>query len=294
MDTTNAPTDTTNNEPADADGIDDSIASDPRSAPGYRTPLDLALLRRNDRPGMAGPSLWSDDALATPSITLQPGNIAGIEGFDADLDTPLLSGVIDAMAALHDTTAKVIGAREAARSDPTMTESAQILAVDHLHAQVWPLATRKVDSALANLGRQINAMEASMKGPVVSNAGGPLAAEVRSYVRSLTAGERQTLLSQALVDGDAVTAGAVLGCPVPYLSGITKEMQSAMLGRWHELRNPNAARQLKVLHKARAALEAAGSVFVASMDRTIGAKQSTVQRIRAQRDKVRRVIGAVA
>jgi len=267
---------------------------DPRTLPGYVSPLDSSFRRGNPRPDLGGVSLWDADALKVPSLSLDPGNITGLPEYDADQDSALVAAAVDAMTSLRDTTAKIIAARETARADPTLTEAAKLLAVDDLHNRTWSVATRKVDAVLASLGKQISATEQSLRGPIQSSSATPLAAEIRSYARSLSTSERQTLIQQAVNDGDAVTASAMLGCPVPYLAGLTREMQSALTQNWHVARNPNIARQLALLRKVHEAVGRAGSIFIGSFEKAVGAPQATVQRLRAQQARTRQVIGANA
>lgn len=108
----------------------------------------------------------------------------------------------------------------------------------------------------------------------------------------MSTAERMSFINQAVINGDAVAVGAVLGAP-SYLSGLSEEMAQALSARANVQRNPKVAAQLSLMRHARERLEAASSVFTLSTDNMIGARDETVRKLRAKRDKLKTVIGAV-
>lgn len=284
---TNTNTDSTDNA---AENNPDAPPYDARTEPGYISPLDAAFKRGNPRPDFGGLSFWDPEALTIPALSLAPGNITGLQEYDAEMDAGLVAPAVDALAAMHDTSIKVITAREAARADVTMTEAAKLIAVDDLHGRLWSVPARKVDAALATLGKQIAHFEAALHAPLQATSSTHLASEIRAHVRGLTLGERQSLLTEAINEGDAVTAGAVLGA-VPYLSGLTNELQSAFTHQWNVARQPDTARKLALLRKVHEKVQIAGGAFIGSFDKLIGAPQAKVQQIRAQQARTRKAIG---
>ena len=74
--------------------------------------------------------------------------------------------------------------------------------------------------------------------------------------------------------------GAVLG-GVPYLSGITPEMQNILLRLHHEKSNPRAAKQLRAAKAGLEMLGERGGLIFKEMEKAVGAKQAKVQQLRA-------------
>lgn len=257
------------------------------------SPLDQSMRRGNPRQRQSPPNLWdAPGAVNAPSLSMAPENITGADEY-SETDAGYVASAVDALAALHEGAKKVIEARESLKTDPTMTDAAKVIAVSDLQTKFMTPATRKVDAARASLDKAIAETELSLRSPITSGASGALAQEVRAYVRSLKPAERQTLLMTAINEGDATTVGAVLGCPVAYLAGITKDMQAALTQQWHVKRSPEVARRLGLMKLAVSKLEAAGSAYTGSMEQLAGVRHATVARLKAQRDGARAVIGAV-
>lgn len=99
-------------------------------------------------------------------------------------------------------------------------------------------------------------------------------------VHSLPEGQRMGFIQKAIEAGDERTVGAVLG-GVPYLSGITPEMQNALLRLHHEKSNPRAAKQLRAAKAGLELLGERGGLLFTEMEKAVGAKQAKVQQLRA-------------
>lgn len=273
---------------ADAEATRDRLIAQAQVA----SPLDASLRRGNNRPDVAlPPSLFDAKPLTQPSITLDPGNITGLDGYAA-LEGYGCQPAVEALTALHTTVQRIITARDAYMQDATLTQTAQVLAVDDLHAQLMPVATRKMDAALRTLDAAIAASEAQLS-QAIKDTGNALSQEVRSHVRSLKPAERMTVLAQAINSGDAVTVGALLGCSVPMLTGLdlSPEAHAALVTQWHTKRSPDAARKLALMKAAKGKLEAAGSVAIGSIDGIVGSKSRTRERLRTNKAKLKTIIG---
>lgn len=258
-----------------------------------RSPLDQSFGRHNNRPNTARtPSLWDAEPLTQPSMSLDPGQITS-HNLHAELEGWNCQSALEALTALQTVAKQIIEARETLRANPIKHEAELILELDDLHNKLAPTATKKADAALKALGAGIASHEAALAAHVKDT---PHGQEIREYVRSLKPAERASVLRQAIERGDATTVGALLGSPAPYLTGLdlSAEMHAAYLNQWNSKRDPVKAKQLALMRHAQAKLEQAGSTFIASTEALTGVKHSTVAKLRAQRQKLRTVVGAVA
>lgn len=257
------------------------------------SPLDASLMRGNPRQRQDVSSLWdAPEQLRVPSQALDAGNIRAHDQFEA-LEGFGCEQALAAMMAMQEVTKKVVEAREAYKAEGIKHEAEQVLDVFDLHSKLAPAATRKVDAANRMLDAAIAHHEGELRKAIRDGATGPFAAEIRTMLRSMTLGERQSFVTQAIAKGDGVAIGAALGCP-SYLAGLSPEMAQAFTERANVAREPRLAAQLALMKHAQAKLEAAASVFVRSTDNMIGARDSTVRNLRGRREKLKTVIGAVA
>ena len=256
--------------------------------------LDASLARPNNRANVAlPPTLFDSKAIHKPSLTMDPGNITSLPDF-AELEGYGCKPAVEAMQALHTAVANVITAREAYATDATLTQAAAVLAIDLVHSQLIPVATRKMDAALKTLDSAITAAETNLH-QAIKDTGTPLSQEVRAHVRSLKTAERMSVLTQAINSGDAVVVGALLGCTVPMLTGLdlNAEARAALVEQWNTKRAPDAAKKLALMKAARGKLLAAGTIAVNSTESMTGSKWTTVQRLRASKAKMQTVIGSI-
>jgi hypothetical protein len=224
-------------------------------------------------------------------MAFMPGNVTAAPSYSEEHATAV-EPAVQALTALQAATDAVLQVRAASQSDPTLTEAAAILNVATAYDKLVPAATRKLDAARANVEAQIKAAEASLAAPVTQGATGPFAAELRAVVRAMEPGERLAALSQAIKDGDAALAGAVLGAH-PMLSGLNAQAVQALSGQWHRARNPAQVQKLELLNHALSAIDRAGQQLMRNMDGIHGARLTTIAKLRAATSKAQKVIGAV-
>jgi hypothetical protein len=139
---------------------------------------------------------------------------------------------------------------------------------------------KRFDAATANLNRVIEGLERDLSQPIEGKGVGAMASEIRSYVNSLPEGSRIGFIQKAIEAGDERTVGAVLG-GVPYLSGITPEIQTMLLRLHHEKSNPRAAKQLRAAKAGLELIGERGGLLWGEMEKAVGAKQAKVQKLRA-------------
>lgn len=286
------PTDTTPDEPLSPN--QEHAATQAREAIAHtlKSPLDQALSRPNARPAEAPRSLFdARQPLAIPSLTLDPNNIRAHDQFER-LGGYHCDAAIAAMEALHTVAKQCITARDTYKGDVTLTEAAQVLAVDDLHGKQAPLALRKVDAAVQALDSAIGSHEQQLRASIKEGATGPFAAEIRTMVRGMTLGERMSFVTTAVTNNDAVAVGAVLGAP-SYLSGLDAGIAQSLTERANAIRNPEIAARLALMKHALNKVQAAAGVFLGSTEAMCGFTDATVRKLRAQRAKVKTVIGAI-
>lgn len=253
-----------------------------KAEPRYISPLDASFQRPNQRQQAAAPSVWDvADAITVPSPTLDPGNLTAHALF-AELDGWGVASAVDALKALHGAVQQVVEVREAAKADPTLTAAAALLLVADTHTKLTTAATKKLDAASATLTRAVEVEEAALRKPITTGATGPFAAELRALARSMNEGDRRAFITDAIASKDVATLGALLGAP-PALSGLDKASAAGYSNRANLVMNEQAAKRVELMRFALGKLEAAGRVHLTSMERTVGAKLSTVAKLRAQK-----------
>lgn len=256
------------------------------------SPLDRAVQKPLGRtPTAMAPSLWDvQEPITIVPQPLRPEQVTTLEHY-AELEGYAVEHVVSALTVLAKAAQQVMDARDALRADPIRHERELILDVHDLHARLSPAALKVAQQSTERLQSAIASHEAKLNESIKDNAHG---AEVRAYVRSLPKLERLTVLTQAVNNGDAMTVGALLNSTAPsMLSGLdlTADMRAAMIRQWNTKRDPKAAKQLALMRAALGKLEAAGSVFIGATDGLVGAKDATVRRARAARERYRTVIG---
>lgn len=217
------------------------------------------------------------DTRVTPSF--HPETVQALDGYDDDTAS-ILSGVESAFTDAYVSIGRVHDARNAAKTNPTWNEAQQIIEVASFADKLTANLAKKFDSATANLTRVVEGLERDLSQPIEGKGVGAMAGEIRSYVHSLPEGQRMGFIQKAIDAGDERTVGAVLG-GVPYLSGITPEMQAVLLRQYHEKTNPRAAKQLRAAKAGLELLGERGGLVFGEMEKAVGAKQAKVQKLRA-------------
>lgn len=217
------------------------------------------------------------DTRVTPSF--HPDTVRAIDAYDDDTAS-VLAGTEAAFNEAYIAVGRVHDAREAAKTNPTWNEAQQVIATQDLADKLTLSLAKRFDSATAGLTRVIAGLESDLSQPLEGRGVGAMSGEIRSYIHSLPEGQRMGFIQKAIEAGDERTVGAVLG-GVPYLSGITPEVQAMLLRLYHEKTNPKAARQLRAAKAGLELIGQRGGLLFAEMEKAVGAKQAKVQKLRA-------------
>jgi hypothetical protein len=217
------------------------------------------------------------DTNVTPS--LHPQVVASLEEFTEETRGHL-EQVVQSFLFAYEGIARVHSGREAIKSDPTLTEAAQVLRVADAADKVFKDAAAKFDKATANMQGGIKMLVAELTTPVVSRASHVISTEIRAHVKALGGAKGVDFVRAAIERGDADSVSAVLGAP-SYLSGITPEAQSVLLRMWNEKSNPAAAKRLRAMEKALELLSNNAPKLHVELQKAIGVPPHEVQQYRA-------------
>lgn len=229
------------------------------------------------------------DNRVTPS--LHPLNVAKIDGYDqrtaiyVEQTERILDAAYKGIGAVWD-------AREAARTDPTLNEAAQIIKTDDVARKVFASVAKQFDAERANLEKGIAHIEKQLTAPVTARAAAPIAKEIRAHCKNLPVDKRYSFVTVAIERGDDDTASSVLGAP-SYLSGIEPDVHAALLRHYHEKASPDEALRLKVMRGAKELLENRGGLLFVQLERAVGEQPHKVQRLREAKGKADKVFAAV-
>lgn len=199
---------------------------------------------------------------------LHPDNVKAIDGY-SETTASVLAPTERAFAEAYSGIASVFDARDAVRSDSTLTEAAAILKVDDLAQRVFAKVARNMDGERSNLGKGIAHIEAQLSAPVTAKASHSMADSIRSHVKNLSTGERLAFVRAAINDGDDLTASSVLGAP-PYLSGLDSDAQKVLTRMYHERTSPDMAQRLKMMTAAKELFEQRGGLVLTTLNRAVG------------------------
>jgi hypothetical protein len=203
------------------------------------------------------------------SIALHPSSIDAIpEASDEDVQA-LLQPARDALAAGYQFIASIHDVKAAAAIDPELTKEAALLRTDDHARAKMERATRAFDSVHKQFTTSINALEIGLSSAVEAKASAMVSGEIRSHFKGLDSKERIAQLEAALERRDETTLSSVLGAP-GYLSGLAPELQTVMLRRFNEVRDPVAAKRLRVLIATRDAMMERGQTLLREMVKAVG------------------------
>lgn len=239
-------------------------------------------LKVGPRPAARNPSLRRDE-LGRPSVTLQPGNVEAIEGYD-DETKGYVEDALTTFNTMHQTVEKIIEMREASKSDPTMNEAAQVIAVADAADRLTAATTKAIDNTLAALQKRIAHVEGELRKPMDGTLVTPVAVEVRQYARELSAPKRNELVMGLIEKGDAKTLGALLTAPA-FLSGLSDAQITAYTEMHNRKANPLLTKRLAVMKAAHQKLSDAGSLFIVQSERAQGVQPSVVAKLKAAKAK---------
>ncbi|HWJ68930.1 MAG TPA: hypothetical protein VNS79_02625 [Sphingobium sp.] len=217
------------------------------------------------------------DTRVTPSF--HPETVQAIAEYDDDT-SGILAGTVSAFNEAYIAVGRVHDASAASKRNPAWNEAAALIETQNFADKLTTQLAKRFDSATANLNRVIEGLERDLSQPIAGAGVGAMAGEIRAYVHSLPEGSRIGFIQKAIEAGDERTVGAVLG-GVPYLSGITPEIQNMLLRLHHEKSNPRAAKQLRAAKAGLELIGERGGLLWGEMEKAVGAKQAKVQKLRA-------------
>lgn len=221
------------------------------------------------------------DVRITPA--LHDENITQLDGYD-ETTAPLLSPVAEALSDAYITLGKIHDARDAAKKNGAWTEGQQVLNVADAAYKQQQRLLKKMDGLVATLDKQAQHFERELQTPLESKAAIPIAAEIRKHMKDLPTEKRHEFLRQAINEGDAVSASAVLGAP-PYLSGIDAGFSKTYTRMWNERMTPELAQKLRAVQSAKAMIEARAPLIHEQVEKAMGADWGTVSELRRGNDK---------
>lgn len=221
------------------------------------------------------------DTEVTPS--LHPQLVASLDEYD-DQTSGELQQVLEAFKFAYEGVGKVHRAREAVRTDPTLTEAAQIVRTADHADKVFKDAAGRFDKVTANIKSGIATIERELTAPVQARAAHGISAEIRTYVRGLPGEKRNPMdfVRQAIEAGDVHSVSAVLGAP-PYLSGLTPEAQQVLLRMHHERQNPLAAKKVRAMKGALDLLHEHAPKLHTELEKAVGKPHHEVRKLREAR-----------
>lgn len=217
------------------------------------------------------------DTRVTPSFHAQ--TVRSMPEYDDDTAS-ILAGTEAVFTEAYIAVGRVHDAREAGKTNPAWTPDNALIETQNFADKLTGNLAKRFDSATANLTRVIEGLERDLSQPLEGRGVGAMSGEIRSYVHSLPEGQRMGFIQKAIEAGDERTVGAVLG-GVPYLSGITPEMQTMLLRLHHEKTNPRAAKQLRAAKAGLELIGDRGGLLFVEMEKAVGVKQAKVQQLRA-------------
>ena len=217
------------------------------------------------------------DTRVTP--TLHPDNIKSVDGYD-ETTAPYLGPVETAFSEAYLGIGVVHTARDKARSNPTWNDAQQVIQTQDLADRVFARIAKHMDGAKAALDKGIAFIEGELAAPVTAKAAVGVAAEIRTYAKGLETGERMSFVQRAIADGDETTVSSLLGAP-PYLSGLTRDMQTILTRQWHERNSPALAQRLRAMSGARDLIVQRSGLVFKELEKAVGAPPHKVAALRA-------------
>jgi hypothetical protein len=217
------------------------------------------------------------------SLSLHPLSVTKLDGYN-DKTKVYAAGAERVLHEAYSGVSSVFAAMDAAKRDPTLNDSGRILKVDDMAQRVFAKVAKQFDTERSNLERGIAQIEAELSAPIAAKASHFLASEVRAFVRDMKLADRAMFIRNAILNGDDVTASAVLGAPA-YLSGIDPEMMPLLVRTYHEQNAPEVAAKLTVMQGAKALLEERGGLLFHNLEQAVGAKPHEVKNLREAKNR---------
>lgn len=217
------------------------------------------------------------DTAVTPS--LHPQNVLSLDGYGEDT-APAVESALGAFRAAYDGLSDVHKARKAAEKDPTLTPAARLLKVADFAERHQNAATRLFDKAHSTMKTAIDALTKFLSEPIKLRADRPgIAGEVRSFVKGLSAADREKWFNERQRVGDTESLEYVLGAP-PFLSGLSDDERAVRTRFYQRLRHPVEARRLDIMQKALDLIHTRGPLLWGELEKAVGASPTKVQKLR--------------
>jgi hypothetical protein len=223
-----------------------------------------------------------EDLNTRVSLSLHPLCVTKIEGY-SEATKHYTAGVERVLHEAYSGVSSVFAAMDAAKKDPTLNEAGRILKVDDMAQRVFQKVAKQFDSERSNLEKGIAQIEEQLNAPVTAKASHPLASEVRAFIREMEPVPRVSFVRTAILNGDDVTATAVLGAPA-YLSGID-QMKAVLTRTYREHNDPEVAAKLKVMQGAKALIEDRGGLLFSNLEKAVGAQPHEVRKLREAKNR---------
>jgi hypothetical protein len=215
---------------------------------------------------------------------LHPGAVTGMEEWDEDT-SGVLRQVADAFATSYNAIGAVHAARDAVKTDPTLTEAAQLMRTQEHADKLFARAAGALDKAMSNMKSGIAQLEKQLSTPMDDAAAGHYGREIRDYVRGMgDMGKRVDFVWQAIASGDMRSASALLAAPA-YLTGITPEMQATLTRMFREQNSPVEAKRLRAMQAAQSLILRNGALLHEQMEKAVGAPPHQVKALREAKAK---------
>lgn len=224
------------------------------------------------------PPVWADQ-LSRVGLDYDAGHVTQAAEYEANAG--YVAEAVGALQAMQEVLTVVMEAREKVKKDPTLTQAAMVLTVAAFSDARTPAATRKVDAAWKALDTRIAEAEASLREGIPGHATGSVASEIRAHVKAMrTSADRMAFLRGLVAAGDLESLAAVVKSK-PFLSGLTQVEVDLLVHNFNAQTRPELPARIDFLKRTRAHLERAWAPFILDMQRAVGVKYETVNKLRA-------------
>lgn len=238
-------------------------------------------LLANNKPYQGLGTQMPDNIDTRVSLALHPDNVMEIDGFD-DETAAVLAPTMTAFSEAYQRIGAVWDGRAKAEKNPSWNQNQVIIETDQFAQKQMAVIAKGFDATRANLAKGIEHLERELTAPITSKAAQSIAAEVRAYAKALPSAERMKFITDALDNGDDLTATAVLGAP-NYLSGIDANMQAVFTRVYHERNAPAVAKRLKVMVAAKDMIEERAGIVFTDLEKAVGCPPHKAKRLREAR-----------
>jgi hypothetical protein len=218
----------------------------------------------------------SVDTRVSPS--LHPGVLEAVDGYN-EVTAPYVSQLLTAFDAAYQGLGQIHAAREAYRNNPTLNDAAKLFSTAEVASKRYSSIVRGFDSAMANVKKSIDQLNAELDAPLVSRASTALSAEIRGHVKAMNLTERNQFLTEALQSKDYGTLEAVLGAPA-YLTGMSNEERIVRTRAFHSDKDPAKLARVQVMQRAYTLTMERSMLLHREVEKAMGASWDDVNNLR--------------